>query len=283
MARRPRREEVKRRTEGLTLFLADLQNPAVTITPIPKAGRNAVVSCEVVYDDLVVPVEDRIGEEGLGFTYILDGLNPERLMVASEALGCGKAALDKAVTYAKEREVFGRPIGKNQGLAFPLAEAYNRLKAAELVLRQAAWQYDSGYPASMVGEGANIAKWLCADAGFQAADQAMQTLGGIDYARSTTWSALLEGGAPHADRADQPGDDPQLRQRARARPAPVVLIGRRQWLGSRAGAAVTVAAVLLAAGAAGASVATPTSCWPSSTARPVLTALDAVLRPGSTR
>ncbi|MGD9753869.1 MAG: acyl-CoA dehydrogenase family protein [Acidimicrobiia bacterium] len=183
LARTTPREEVKRRTEGLTLFLADLQNPAVTITPIPKAGRNAVVSCEVVYDDLVVPVEDRIGEEGLGFTYILDGLNPERLMVASEALGCGKAALDKAVTYAKEREVFGRPIGKNQGLAFPLAEAYNRLKAAELVLRQAAWQYDSGYPASMVGEGANIAKWLCADAGFQAADQAMQTLGGMGYAR----------------------------------------------------------------------------------------------------
>ena len=183
LARTTPREEVKRRTEGLTLFLADLQNPAVTITPIPKAGRNAVVSCEVVYDDLVVPAEDRIGEEGLGFTYILDGLNPERLMVASEALGCGKAALDKAVLYAKEREVFGRPIGKNQGIAFPLAEAYNRLKAAELVLRQAAWQYDSGYPASVVGEGANIAKWLCADAGFQAADQAMQIHGGMGYAK----------------------------------------------------------------------------------------------------
>jgi acyl-CoA dehydrogenase len=177
------REEVKRRTEGMTLFLADLQRPEVTITPIPKAGRNAVVSCEVVYDDLIVDEGDRIGEEGMGFTYLLDGLNPERLMVASEGLGCGYAALDKAVTYAKERVVFGRPIGQNQGLAFPLAEAYNRLKAAELVLRQGTWLYDSGYPSGQVGEGANIAKWLCADAGFQAADQAMQTLGGMGYAK----------------------------------------------------------------------------------------------------
>ena len=177
------REEVKRRTEGMTLFLADLQRPEVTITPIPKVGRNAVVSCEVVYDDLIVDAGDRIGEEGMGFTYLLDGLNPERLMVASEGLGCGYAALDKAVTYAKERVVFGRPIGQNQGLAFPLAEAYNRLKAAELVLRQGSWLYDSGYPSGQVGEGANIAKWLCADAGFQAADQAMQTLGGMGYAK----------------------------------------------------------------------------------------------------
>ncbi|MDH4144420.1 MAG: acyl-CoA/acyl-ACP dehydrogenase [Acidimicrobiia bacterium] len=183
LARTTPREEVKRRTEGMTLFLADLQRPEVTITPIPKVGRNAVVSCEVVYDDLPVADDDRIGEEGMGFTYLLDGLNPERLMVASEGLGCGKAALDKAVHYAKEREVFGRPIGKNQAIAHPLAEAYARLKAAEGVLRQASWQYDNGYPSTIVGEGANLAKYLCADAGFQAADQAMQTLGGFGYAR----------------------------------------------------------------------------------------------------
>ncbi|MFN0090545.1 MAG: acyl-CoA dehydrogenase family protein [Acidimicrobiales bacterium] len=174
------REEVKRRTEGMTLLLADLQRPEVTITPIPKVGRNAVVSCEVVYDDLVVPVSDRIGEEGLGFTYLLDGINPERLLVASEALGIGKLSVERAVKYANERNVFGRPIGKNQGIAFPLAEAYSRLKGAELVLRQATWQYDQGMPC---GEGANIAKWLCADAGFTAADQAMQTLGGFGYAK----------------------------------------------------------------------------------------------------
>lgn len=183
LTRTTAREDVKRRTDGMTLFLAELQRPEVTITPIPKAGRNAVVSCEVVYDDLPVSVEDRIGEEGMGFTCILDGLNPERLMVASEAIGCGYAALDKAVQYAKDRVVFGRPIGKNQGIAFPLAEAYNRLKAAELVLRQASWMCDNDYPSSLIGENANIAKWLCADAGFQAADQAMQTLGGMGYAK----------------------------------------------------------------------------------------------------
>ncbi|MBM3684096.1 MAG: acyl-CoA dehydrogenase [Actinobacteria bacterium] len=177
------REEVKRRTEGMTLLFAELQKPEVTITPIPKAGRNAVVSCEVVYDDHRVEVGDRIGDEGLGFTYILDGLNPERVMVAAEALGCGYAALAKATTYAKERVVFGRPIGQNQGIAFPLAEAYNRLKAAELVLRQATWMIDNDFPSTQIGEAANIAKWLCADAGFQAADQAMQTLGGMGYAK----------------------------------------------------------------------------------------------------
>ena len=176
-------DQVKRRTEGMTLLFADLQNPAVTITSIPKLGRNAVVSCEVVYDDHIVDANDRIGEEGMGFTYLLDGLNPERLLIAAEAIGCGYAALDKAVQYAKDRVVFGRPIGKNQGIAFPLAEAYNRLKAAELVLRQSSWMYDQGYPSSQVGEGANISKWLCADAGFQAADQAMQTLGGMGYAK----------------------------------------------------------------------------------------------------
>ncbi len=177
------REDVKRRTEGMTLFLAELQKPEVTITPIPKAGRNAVVSCEVVYDDLRVEVGDRIGDEGMGFTYILDGLNPERVMVAAEALGCGYAALARATAYAKERVVFGRPIGQNQGIAFPLAEAYNRLKAAELVLRQATWMIDNDFPSTQVGEAANISKWLCADAGFQAADQAMQTLGGMGYAK----------------------------------------------------------------------------------------------------
>jgi len=183
LTRTTQREEVKRRTEGMTLLFAELQKPEVTITPIPKAGRNAVVSCEVVYDDHRVEVGDRIGDEGLGFTYILDGLNPERVMVAAEALGCGYAALAKATTYAKERVVFGRPIGQNQGIAFPLAEAYNRLKAAELVLRQATWMIDNDFPSTQIGEAANIAKWLCADAGFQAADQAMQTLGGMGYAK----------------------------------------------------------------------------------------------------
>jgi acyl-CoA dehydrogenase len=172
-------EECARRTDGMTLLLADLQRPEVTITPIPKAGRNAVVSCEVVYDDLPVAVTDRVGEEGQGFKYLLDGLNPERILIAAEALGVGKASLHKAVSYANERVVFGRPIGKNQGLAFPLAECHVRLRAAELAVREASWRYDSGLPC---GEHANSAKWLAADAGYRAADQAMQTLGGMGYA-----------------------------------------------------------------------------------------------------
>ncbi|MGD9995552.1 MAG: acyl-CoA dehydrogenase family protein [Ilumatobacteraceae bacterium] len=172
--------ECARRTDGMTLLLADLKDPRVGITPIPKVGRNAVVSCETVYDELEVPVSHRVGEEGRGFEYLLDGLNPERILIASEALGIGRAALRRAVAYANERVVFGRPIGKNQGIAFPLAEAYARLSAAELVIRQASWRYDQGLKC---GEQANIAKYLAADAGFFAADRAMQTHGGFGYAQ----------------------------------------------------------------------------------------------------
>ena len=172
-------EECARRTEGMTLLLADLQRPEVDIRAIPKAGRNAVASCEVRYDGLPVPVADRVGEEGEGFRYLLDGLNPERILIAAEALGVGRVALARAVAYAKERVVFGRPIGKNQGIAFPLAEAHARLHAAALAVREAAWRYDRGLPC---GEHANLAKWLAADAGWQAADQAVQTHGGFGYA-----------------------------------------------------------------------------------------------------
>jgi acyl-CoA dehydrogenase len=172
-------EDCARRTEGLTLLLADLQRPEVDIRPIPKLGRNAVVSCEVRYDDLPVSVADRVGEEGKGFSYLLDGINPERILVAAEALGIGKVALHRAVQYACDRHVFGRPIGKNQGIAFPLAEAHARLHAAELAIREASWRYDKGLPCA---EHANMAKWLAAEAGYQAADQALQTHGGFGYA-----------------------------------------------------------------------------------------------------
>jgi acyl-CoA dehydrogenase len=172
-------EQCARRTDGLTLLFADLQRPEVTITPISKVGRNAVVSCEVVYDDLPVDVVDRVGNEGDGFRYLLDGLNPERILIASEALGVGKVALRRAVQYAGERVVFKRPIGANQGVSFPLAEAHVRLHAAELAIREASWRYDNGHPC---GEHANTAKWLAADAGWKAADQAMQTHGGFGYA-----------------------------------------------------------------------------------------------------
>lgn len=172
-------DQVTRRTDGLTLLLADLQRPEVDIRPIAKVGRNAVVSCEVVFDDLPVPVDHRVGEEGQGFRYLLDGLNPERILVAAEALGIGEVSIRRAVSYANERVVYGSPIGSNQGIAFPLAEAYARLHAASLVVREAGERYDNGLPCA---EQANMAKFLASDAAFAAADQAMQTHGGFGYA-----------------------------------------------------------------------------------------------------
>jgi acyl-CoA dehydrogenase len=172
-------EQCQRRTDGLSLLMADLRDPAVTITPIAKAGRNAVSSCETFYDDLVVSVDDLVGEEGKGFYYLLDGLNAERILIASEAVGIGKAALRRAVKYACERVVFGRPIGQNQGVAFPLADAHARLEAAEVITRRAGWLLDQRLPC---GAEANMAKYLASDAGFLAADVAMQTHGGFGYA-----------------------------------------------------------------------------------------------------
>lgn len=165
---------------GLSLFLADLDPAYVTIRPIPKLGRNAVASCETFYDEL--PVEDwrLVGEEGKGFRHLLAGLNPERIMIAAEAIGIGMAALRRAVGYAKEREVFGRAIGANQAISHPLAEASARLHAAWLVTMQAAWRYDQGLSC---GKEANTAKFLAAEAGFFAADRAMQTHGGLGYSR----------------------------------------------------------------------------------------------------
>lgn len=182
LTRTESREDVEKRggkpTEGLSLFLTDLDRDHVDIRPINKMGRNAVTSNELFIDDLRVPVEHRIGEEGKGFGYILHGLNPERMLIAAEALGIGRVALDRAVKYANDRVVFDRPIGMNQGIQFPLADSLARLDAAELVLRKATWLYDNGKPC---GREANMAKYLCADAGFAAADRALQTHGGMGY------------------------------------------------------------------------------------------------------
>jgi acyl-CoA dehydrogenase len=171
-------EDSPKKTDGLTLFLTDIDRDHIDIRPIRKMGRNAITSNELFIDDLRVPESHRIGEEGQGFKYILDGLNPERMLVAAEALGIGRAALRRAVRYGNEREVFGRPIGMNQGLQFPLADSLARLDAAELVLRKATWLYDNGMPCARE---ANTAKYLCADAGFQAADRALQVHGGMGY------------------------------------------------------------------------------------------------------
>jgi acyl-CoA dehydrogenase len=172
-------EECARPTVGLTLFFADMDRRAVTVTEILKMGRHAVNSNQTFIQDLEVPVEHRIGEEGKGFRYILDSLNPERILNAAEVIGMGRRALDKAAQYAKDRVVFGRPIGKNQSIQHPLAECWSELYAAELMTMHAAELYDAGKPC---GAQANAAKYLAADAGFKACDRAIRTHGGMGYA-----------------------------------------------------------------------------------------------------
>jgi acyl-CoA dehydrogenase len=180
LTRTTKLEDCKKKTDGMTLFLTDVQSDQIEIRGIPKMGREAVDSNELYIDDLHVPGEDLVGEEGQGFKYLLDGLNPERIFVAAEALGLGRASLRRAVAYANERVVFGRKIGKNQGIQFPLADSRMRLDAAELVLRKASWKYDRGEPCGLE---ANTAKFLCSEAGTEAADRAIQTHGGFGYAR----------------------------------------------------------------------------------------------------
>ncbi len=179
LARTTAIEDCAKPTDGLTLFFADMDPATVSITEIPKMGRHAVNSNQTFYDGLVVPIEDRIGDEGKGFRYILDSLNPERILNAAEVLGMGRRALAKAATYASERVVFGRPIGKNQSIQHPLAECWSELYAAELMTLHAAQLYDAGKPC---GAQANAAKYLAADAGFHACDRAVRTHGGMGYA-----------------------------------------------------------------------------------------------------
>jgi acyl-CoA dehydrogenase len=179
LTRTTKLEDSAKKTEGMTLFFTDLDRDRVDIRPIRKMGRHAVDSNELFIDDLRVPESDRVGEEGQGFKYLLDGLNPERILVAVESAGTGYAALRRAVAYGKERIVFGRPIGQNQGLAFPLADALTHLDAAVLMARKAAWLYDSGQPC---GRESNMAKYLCSNAAFAAADRAVQIHGGFGYA-----------------------------------------------------------------------------------------------------
>ncbi|MBX6374018.1 MAG: acyl-CoA/acyl-ACP dehydrogenase [Acetobacteraceae bacterium] len=173
-------EQVRKRTEGLSLFYTTLDRSRVEVREIDKMGRKAVDSNQLFFDGLEIPVEDRIGEEGRGFEYILHGLNPERILVAAEAVGLGLVALERASAYAKERVVFGRPIGQNQAIQHPLAECWMELEAARLMVMQAAWRYDRGLPC---GPQANAAKYLAAEAGFKACQQAVMTHGGFGYAK----------------------------------------------------------------------------------------------------
>jgi acyl-CoA dehydrogenase len=167
-------------TDGLTLFYTDLDRRHVEVREIGKMGRAAVDSNMLFIEDLQVPARDRIGEEGKGFDCILHGLNPERILIAAEAVGLGRAALRRAVAYARERIVFDRPIGQNQSIQHPLAQCWMELEAANLMVFKAAALYDAGQPC---GAESNAAKYLGAEACFRACEQAVLTLGGMGYAK----------------------------------------------------------------------------------------------------
>jgi acyl-CoA dehydrogenase len=169
-----------KRTDGMTVFFAPMDREKVSIRSIPKMGRNSVDSNELFIDELFVPDEDVVGEVGNGFKVILTGLNAERVVAANAMLGTGEAALRRGTQYAKDRVVFGRPIGQNQGISFQLAEAKIRIEAADALLQKATWMVDQGLTC---GAEANYAKWLSAEAGYFAADVALQVHGGMGYSK----------------------------------------------------------------------------------------------------
>ncbi len=180
LARTTPLEEVKSPTRGLSLFYTDFDRTRIAVHEIEKMGRKAVDSNELFFENFEIPVADRIGEEGRGFEYILHGMNPERILIAAEAVGLGKLALSRAAAYARTRIVFNRPIGQNQAIQHPLAKNWMELEAAWLMVMSAGWQYDKGLSC---GPAANAAKYLAAEAGFHACEQAVMTHGGFGYAK----------------------------------------------------------------------------------------------------
>jgi acyl-CoA dehydrogenase len=180
LARTTPLDQVKKPTHGLSLFYTDFDRSKIKVHLIEKMGRKAVDSNELFFEGFEIPVEDRIGEEGRGFEYILHGMNPERVLIAAEAIGLGNVALTRATAYAKDRVVFNRPIGQNQAIQHPLARNWMNLEAAWLMVMRAAFEYDSGLPC---GASANAAKYLAGEAGFDACQQAVMTHGGFGYAK----------------------------------------------------------------------------------------------------
>jgi acyl-CoA dehydrogenase len=180
LTRTRKKDQCDKATEGLTLFYTDLDRDKVEVKRIPKMGRAAVESNTVFIDNLFIPEEDRVGEEGKGFTYLLHSLNPERILVGIEAVGIGQDALQRAATYARERVVFGRPIGQNQGIQHPLAEKWAYLESAYWMCLRAGALYDAG---ESCGAEANAAKFLGGRAGFEACTQSVLTHGGMGFAK----------------------------------------------------------------------------------------------------
>jgi alkylation response protein AidB-like acyl-CoA dehydrogenase len=178
LARTTPRDQVAKKTEGLSTFIVDMKNtPGLTIRPIRTMMNHN--SCEVFFDNMPVPAANLVGEEGRGFRYILDGMNAERLLIAAECIGDAKWFTAKSTAYAKERRVFGRPIGQNQGVAFPIAKAYAQMRAAELLVRDGLERFEAGLPC---GEQANMAKMLAAEASWAAGEACIQTHGGYGFA-----------------------------------------------------------------------------------------------------
>jgi len=180
LARTASKEQAKKRTDGLSVFLVDMrlaQGASIAINPIRTMMNHATT--QIFFDDLRVPAENLIGEEGQGFRYILSGMNAERILIAAECIGDAKWFIAKATQYAKDRALFGRPIGQNQGVQFPIARAYAQMRAAELMVHEAARKYDAGED---IGAEANMAKLLAADASWAAADMCVQTHGGFGFA-----------------------------------------------------------------------------------------------------
>ncbi|HEY2659653.1 MAG TPA: acyl-CoA dehydrogenase family protein [Caulobacteraceae bacterium] len=180
IARTTPKDQVAKPTQGLSLFYTDLNRDQIEAKPIPKMGRKAVECNTLFIDNLEIPAEDLVGEEGKGFQYLLHGLNPERVLFAVEAVGLGRAALARAATYANERIVFGRPIGQNQGIQHPLAKSWAELEAANLMAFKAAALYDAGKDC---GAEANASKYLGAEAGFHACENSVLAHGGMGYAK----------------------------------------------------------------------------------------------------
>jgi acyl-CoA dehydrogenase len=178
LARTTPREQAKTRTDGLSVFLVDMRDAkGLTIRPIRTMMNHATT--EIFFDNMRVPSENLIGDEGKGFRYILSGMNAERILIAAECIGDAKWFIGKATAYAKERVLFDRPIGQNQGVQFPIARCYSQMRAAELMVHEAARKYEAGEDC---GEEANLAKLLAADASWAAADMCVQTHGGFGFA-----------------------------------------------------------------------------------------------------
>ncbi len=226
LARTTPLEEVKTPTHGLSLFYTDFDRKRIAVHEIEKMGRKAVDSNELFIENFEIPVADRIGEEGRGFEYILHGMNPERILIAAEAVGLGKLALSRAAAYAKNRIVFNRPIGQNQGIQHPLAKNWMELEAAWLMVMSAGWQYDQGHALRTGGQRGKVSRGRSRLSGLRASGHDSRR---FRLRQGISCRALSARGHDPAHRADQPATHSELYRREGARTAEVVLMETHAW------------------------------------------------------